>query len=396
MKCLLLRHGGKRLWIFLGIALCVVLVSVLVITDTLPVFGLFNSYHSTFDHQVPLVVKERMGTPRSDVVVSNGIPLPMGQVFMASDLQLLDSSTGSKVPAGFYPLQKWQDGSWRFVLLSFLTDLPANSQAEYSLVPGDGRKQSSSLRVKDDEDTITVTTGPLKFIVNKEKFNGIDQAWLDETGKGSFKDENQIIKSHDQGVIAMIDGIPYTSYNGEVLSAEVERQDSVAVSIKVTGKLGNGTDKKLNYAVWIQAWGGSQEVQVTLNIAKDEGNEWSDYYSLNEISFNLPLQSSGDIEYMFGGKESNHQGTVEKEAAIYQKESDQYIFINDGTTLESIQSGKSDKSLNLGWADITSNGKGIGVVRKWFWQNFPSAIVINEDGVLSTQVWAKYHEPLKL
>jgi hypothetical protein len=236
----------------------------------------------------------------------------------------------------------------------------------------------------------------MKFVVRKNGFNVIDQLWLDCTGKQEFTDQNQVIECHDQGLAAIVDGRRYTSSRGRVDYTEIERQDPVSVVIKAAGTLGNGSDEKLYYKVWIKAWADSQEVEVSFNIAKKDGETWDHFYQIGSVSIDLPIRKGRDITYAFGGKFGAHEGKVKGSSSIYQKSSDSYELLINEKTVASVRSGKSDKCQNLGWADIRSAGKGIGVVYRWFWQNFPSAIIANEDGKISVQVWAKYHEPLKL
>lgn len=173
-------------------------------------------------YKVPLIVRERTGSNLDRVVVSNGIPLPMGSVFGDHDLTL-ENEWGEIIHSGFYPLQKWQDGSWRFVLANFLADLPASSETQFSLVIGDQQREPISshskqvISVQEDEEGFTVITGPLKFTAKKEGFNVIDQAWIDDSGEMEFTASHKVVDSHNLGITARIDGISYSITLGSII-----------------------------------------------------------------------------------------------------------------------------------------------------------------------------------
>jgi hypothetical protein len=61
---------------------------------------------------------------------------------------------------------------------------------------GSGNATGTGLSVTNDGNTITVITGPLKFIVNKTAFNIIDQLWLDKNSNGIFESSEQLISSN--------------------------------------------------------------------------------------------------------------------------------------------------------------------------------------------------------
>ncbi len=379
------KVSGAKAWKFAVLVICLA---------ALAAAGLSGCRSDDRSFSVPLTVEERSGVDVEAAVISNGVPLPLGAVFDASDLKIKDKE-GKLVDAGFTPLQKWQDGSWRFVQVSFLSDLKARDKSEYLLIGGKGGNPVKGISVQEDDDGYTVITGPLKFTVLKKGFNVIDQAWIDLSGEKNFSDENKIVDSHDRGIVVNIDGKEYTSSKGTVTSTKIERLDDVLAVIRTEGKLGNGTDEKLDYKLWIKAWAGSREVEINFNIAKKEGKTWDDYYNIGRISVDIPIITDGAPEFTFGANEGYHTGTVQGKAFIYQKSSSQYEFVN-GQDVETVDSGKFTQTKNTGWAVARSGGKGLGVVYRWFWENFPSTISIDEKGVISAQVWSETHDPLKL
>ena len=145
---------------------------------------------------VPITLMETAGVARVGEPVSVGVPMPRNLLTAAGGtggLYLLGPD-GKQVPAQYEVLMKWfptekypKAAGTRWVLVDFLADVPANGKATYRLrrqlwqpsgKPLIRPQPESPVVVKDAGDVINVSTGPLKFAINKKTFRLFDKVEL--------------------------------------------------------------------------------------------------------------------------------------------------------------------------------------------------------------------------
>jgi hypothetical protein len=122
---------------------------------------------------VALHVREDAGVARTNEPLASGIPLPRGAVCDPGDLRLY-GATGKAVPCQAHQLGLcWPDGSLRWVLVQFQASVAAGSDAVYTLKSAPGKRllpPAERVTVRDTEDAVEVTTGPLRFSVSRSDF----------------------------------------------------------------------------------------------------------------------------------------------------------------------------------------------------------------------------------
>ena len=110
------------------------------------------------------------GVRRRREPVTTGIPLPRGLVRSASDVELVaPTGTGGVLQARV--LDRWSDGSIRWLLLDFLVDAVA------------GRAQPMALRIQPDRDGPRAEVSPASAFSVKTIDGGVEVA----TGRGEFR-----------------------------------------------------------------------------------------------------------------------------------------------------------------------------------------------------------------
>ena len=143
---------------------------------------------------VPITLTETAGVARVQDPVSVGVPMPRNLLTSTGHLYVVDAQ-GKAVPAQFEVLMKWfptekfpKAAGVRWVLVDFLADVPANGKATYRLkqqIVGPramtkraSPQPASPVVVKETGDVINVSTGPLKFAINKKTFRLFDKVEL--------------------------------------------------------------------------------------------------------------------------------------------------------------------------------------------------------------------------
>jgi hypothetical protein len=109
---------------------------------------------------VPLKVSDVSGFARRGEICSTGVPLPYGTLAKAEGIAVY-SPGGKAVPAQFRVLERWreygQDGkSIKWLLVSFMADVPAGGQVTYRLKAGKNPAPAKPLSVKDTGDAFVV------------------------------------------------------------------------------------------------------------------------------------------------------------------------------------------------------------------------------------------------
>lgn len=107
---------------------------------------------------VALTIHEVAGVDRRQDVCSTGVPFPCGLLREPEGVALFDSS-GRAVPAQFRVLERWRDRgeakgdlSIRWLLVTFLADVPAGGQSVYRLKAGRNLPPANPVKVEDRGD----------------------------------------------------------------------------------------------------------------------------------------------------------------------------------------------------------------------------------------------------
>lgn len=232
---------------------------------------------------VPLEVLNWADLARTGEPITAGVPLPQKAVTDLTKLRITDAS-GNTVPAQFKWLSKWwqdslADGnspSIKWVLCDFQADVAAKNKTAVFLKDDNSVAPTTALSVLEASDAITVTTGPLKFIVSKTHFNLFDQAWLDADDNGAFETSERIFAAGNAsgGIITAGDWsaggcVSGTEHAGSLNAPDrfvVEENGPMKVLIRVEGRhyaAANGVSRGLyGWQCFITAYAGKAYVDV--------------------------------------------------------------------------------------------------------------------------------------
>ena len=153
---------------------------------------------------VTIHVENDTGVAALAVPVTWGLPLPKGYLRDSDRLQLQDGSGDPSVGrrTGWLPLQvqvtaRWADGSIKWLLLDTQVDLDGRTRQALTLVPvpsGAHRPPPASpLEVRSTAETITVRTGPLRFVFDRRRPVLVRQIDLDLNDDGRFAADERIL-----------------------------------------------------------------------------------------------------------------------------------------------------------------------------------------------------------
>jgi len=336
---------------------------------------------------VELTIKERASVDRESEPVTSGIPLPPGRVENVDHLNLLDHA-GNPLDVDIQAVNRWwKSDSLNWIHLTFQASLSANGEQKFTLVKQkEPRTSKTGLEVEESDERITIDTGPLRFSVRKSGFNGIDEAWLGG---------EQLLRSHDGGLVMKADGETYRSRLEETSRVEIEKLTLQYVRIRAEGTLRSLKGKEgFDYRCRLTAFTGLARVESQLTVFNTMGPAREDHVALEALHWEIPTVLSGP-RVLIGGEQQIYQSPLaaDESAWIYQKDSDEYML---GGVLVGKGNGKSTKPLSTGWIGASTQSGVVAVGVRWFWQLHPKALKVDGKGTLQIGLYPDMHQPLDI
>ena len=114
---------------------------------------------------ITLTVREPSGIARHRQPVVSGVPFAPGVLKCPAELSLMDDQD-RPIPAQFRALSEWDDGSPRWVLVSFVDSIAGGDSKEFRLAhasSGAGVRSDASVAIIESDNVFTVDTGRIKF-----------------------------------------------------------------------------------------------------------------------------------------------------------------------------------------------------------------------------------------
>jgi hypothetical protein len=138
---------------------------------------------------IRMVIAEDVGITRRGASVTCGVPFPEGALRKNDRLRLLDEK-GSEVPLQVATTATWRDGSVKWLLLDFITDLEQRLSRSFDLQFGQSvlaTVKGPSIQIEQDADALWINTGPLRFSIARNRFGIFEETFLDKNRDGVFE-----------------------------------------------------------------------------------------------------------------------------------------------------------------------------------------------------------------
>lgn len=230
-------------------------------------------------------LQDHSGAHRTAWPITGGIPLPKGMLRDISKVGLLETPCQTRV------LSRWSDGSIKWALLDFQTDMAAGQTKRLTVIKGDPAPATGNV-VTENTDGITVDTGALKFSVSKNAFSFIREAWFDTNRDGDYNDPGEQVITADAGQRFFFDvqqtppQRPGFTYRARDL--KTGQSHSVA----------NSTPTVTGGPIWMRPQGGGSETAYT---ASHHGyaatiREHGPFRTVIELKGRFPSTTSNDWE----------------------------------------------------------------------------------------------------
>ncbi|WP_428562474.1 MAG: hypothetical protein ACP59X_21480 [Solidesulfovibrio sp. DCME] len=115
---------------------------------------------------VPLTITNPEAVAKTAEPITSGVPFAPGVLTDAADVGLLRD--GAEIPGQFQATARWPDGSVRWLLCDFQSDLPAGGSAVVTLRTGRRQSPVADITVSEDAVAVHVDTGATVFHFAKD------------------------------------------------------------------------------------------------------------------------------------------------------------------------------------------------------------------------------------
>lgn len=205
----------------------------------------------TLAQAVELVLVASEPSQRTCEPVTCGLPCPRGWLHDPTRLALMDAE-GIAAPLQTRVLERWPDGSVRWLLLDWQATVPGSTC--YSLAIDDGSEHASirdPLRIAQTADRVTVETG-------KARFEVAVGGWFPLTGSVAG------VPIEASGIVRDEAGAAYLP---EIRSVCLEESGPLRASVRVTGGFSTVPRRELaEFEMFLHFFAGSATVRISLTI----------------------------------------------------------------------------------------------------------------------------------
>ncbi len=295
--------------------------------------------------------------------VTSGVPFPRGALGSDRSLRLLDPA-GKELPLQTSVLARWDDSTVKWALIDSLAVANQPLMLEYGSAVRP-RSPSSVLRVEDRPGRVRIATGPLQFVISRQRFGLFESLAVDRNRDGRFSEEESLIASSKPAEFVLTDpaGTRFSSLAppDEVV---VEESGPVRATVRVSGEhRAPDGGRRFRYVVRVHAYAGQPYLRIQHSFENNDSRE--EFSRIRSLVLRLPLQDRLESWNLAG-----RQGVGA--AALRQQTDDHYILT--GTR------GASGRRAS-GSAEWRGRRFLLSVAVRDFWQNYPKEIAVNPDGL---------------
>ena len=209
----------------ISLFLCLAVMSVCILNE-------YVAFANTTGTEISVSIKENNGISVPNNLYRRGFPLPKGEVFSLDNFGLYDT-LGNAVPSVFEITEKYSDGSIKWALCSFVTDLKQDELKEFKICNKGAAKIENPVSVSKTSDGYCVKNSDITVEINSKGIKTIS------CGSSSFTDN--------------ITG--YLTLNGKreqemtITKINILKQNDLYVKIKAEGVFGTDATGELTFTV---------------------------------------------------------------------------------------------------------------------------------------------------
>ena len=345
--------------------------------------------------QAPLEIDNFTADDLVEMPFRGGVPFAKGQIKSLERVIVVDEE-GNIIPHQSKILAFWPDKSIKWALITLKASVPSGKTKNLYLQYGDTirpLKQPSALKIEEAPQEITVTTGPLKFNIDKNSFYLFNKVWRDMNQDKEFDDNEIVTKKAD--LVLTHNGKEYHSYLDRNVTFTIEEKGPEAVCIKAQGWFTSERNEKFcQFITRIYAYPGSDYLKVKHTFVYTgypenkyhylyKGKRLPENETIEEVYIKLPFETKPEDVFTYSVNNEFLRSDIKGSLFLTQTQDDKFSFNQGGLPL--------DKEGRIGdWIDVSDYSRGISIGVKNLWQQYPKGFrVNNKDKSIVTYLWPK-------
>lgn len=371
---------------------------------------------------VAIHVRESAGVDRVAEPATFGVPIAESDAIRSvSELVVLDPD-GKRVPAQFRVLERWrgsphdEDRKIKWVLVDLQIDIAANSTVAYTLRNKASLTKKSELKkpkaprltLKKKSGRYDLDTGSAKVVMSTSRANFLDAVRVDLDGDGKVESSEIVLDGGNSPGFVLTDrfGVEYASVFHD-LSVVVEESGPLRKVIRVDGRhapedpvAGIGRDF-LRFTTRYTFYAGKSWFRVQHTLKNDYLTDPLGAIGFESYTLPLKLRAGSDSNPTFRGSFGLGDGTSVSQAGalrLYQdSDGGPKWNLAPNTTFSGFQVLDSKNAGQgtvvavgaqaAGWASVGDGDRGVMVVMRDFFENFPKGFTFDGDDELRFDVF---------
>jgi hypothetical protein len=332
----------------------------------------------------------RLLSKEEPLPVYAGIPMPRGAADGQTSYQVFDAA-GRELPCQVDTITRWAPrGSTQWLALRFMAD---SSDVRKCTVAYSPRRKASvpsrSLQVNRRDDCVVVDTGPLRFEVSQNEFNGLRRVWLDCNGDGTLTDDEQMLADDPTGpFVCDHQGKQYLARNDPHPEVSVEAEGPVCVVIRCAG--------------WYVASDGGRICRHVTRIVAHADLSWLKIFhtvvfcadsretAIADIAWPLPLREDA-ARVRFGREARPYEAQVADGVTESLLQHDRNTYQIDAFRLGDSNPVKTAATAGAagGWAELISRRAAVAVGLRHFAALYPKELEARPEAV-TLHIWPRH------
>lgn len=340
---------------------------------------------------VTLTVENPHSARADNAPITTGLPFPEGVLGDASHLRLLDAD-GRELPLQSEVTARHPDGSVQWLLLDFVADIPAESNAAYAVEFGSEVERTvepEGISVAETDGTLVVDTGELRVIFDPAHSDLIAAAHVDADDDGRYSREEAVLNERIAGPssITVRDGEEIKGYLTSLAAprVEVERAGPLSTVVKVSGTHTNTDGNDLfrfisRYHFTVD----SGLVRVKHTVENDQTQQT--LTRIEDYGMGLPVWLGEDATVTIEAAGGDRlQSAPTEEVTLVQDLSDHWSLMAPATHQQGERGPAS--------IDVSAADRGLWVGLRHFWEKWPSSLAWEPDlGAISVYLLPPFED----
>ena len=300
--------------------------------------------------------------------ITISIPVPKSK-WWKNSFVLLDKNHNPHIFQSA-PLSYWEDGSIKWLLIEFLSNINPNTEKTFFLSPTDtGLPDKNDNICIEAQDSVILNNGKVKLELSSSN-SPINSIYFDINSDGYISSNELMSKSDANGIISIVSDTGDRYYNQSNSNYTVIRNGPISCLISVKNIINYHKGSQIESDFQIEMYKNQNWIGFESTVGFNSPTEKTIFKS---IDLSLPIEDWALITNEIG-IENSDKYTSDQNIELIQAKDDYWILNKNGTTV-------SSGTKASGWVNANFETHQIKLSVKDFWQQWPKSISVNKNAL---------------